>query len=178
MRGWSRSRWYRAAVISRLPRSVFTGVVVVICLFALGTNWIIGIHGGYVFVAWSALLVASVAVVLRTVSALSRPRRRLWVLAAWTGVASLGLAATMALLLGSAPSKWRLALSRDDLDTYSRTVTADECGSFRKRRVGFYTVTCGIRVDERIFLQVEDRLTDRPSLWHLIGPRWELHVVD
>jgi hypothetical protein len=177
----SRRTAYLAEVMSRLPDPGFVGMVVVICLFALGTNWIIGIHGGYVFAAWSALLATSVTVVVRTVSALSPPRRSLWALMAWTCVSSLVLVATMALLLGSAPSKWRLALSRDDLDAYARSVAAEkECGSFPKRRVGFYTVTCAIRADDRIFLQVEDRLTDRPSNWHLlvIGPRWELHAQD
>jgi hypothetical protein len=170
----------------RPPSVVFIGAVAAVCVYALASSWIIGAineeHGLYMFVA---LLVAVPVTGVRTILALRRPQE---ITPAPATVARVGagpalLALTFALLWYSVPENLRLALSRDSLDDYARTVTAQECDewSFRPRRVGLYTVTCASRpFGSHVTLEVRDRLTPRDEGgWYLAGPGdWKMGLED
>lgn len=168
------------------PGVVFIGAVAAVCGYLLASSWIIGgfndEQGIYPFLA---LVVAVAATGTRTILVLRLPREGLpapaTVVRVGAGPALLAL--TFLLLWNSAPENLRLALSRDSLDDYARTVTAPECDeqSFRPRRVGLYTVTCASRPDGvHVTLEVRDRLTPGDEGgWYLAGPGdWKMGLED
>jgi hypothetical protein len=174
-----RFRPFRRAVdlLCGPPGVPFIGAMVALCLIVLVSCWTPGLMiDEYGLYSFSALVLATLMTVVRTPFTLARLRTTP------AGVARVLtpplLLAVMIVLLPSA-ERLRIALSRDDLDAYARTVTAVECDekTFRPRRVGLYTVTCACRpIPSVVSLTIRDRFTpDDTGSWFLVGPGdWEL----
>jgi hypothetical protein len=169
-------------MLRKPPGVVFIGAVAAVCVYMLGSSLTVGgLSEEYGFYVFAALFAALLATGVRTFLALRGPHEGKAAVARISAGPVL-LAVGFVLLVFNAPGDVRLALSKDDLDRYARTVTAGHCDreSFRPRRVGLYTVVCATRISGVVGIDVHDPLTpDGTGMWMLVGPGdWEFGVQD
>ncbi|XVQ06217.1 hypothetical protein ACQP1W_26530 [Spirillospora sp. CA-255316] len=164
------------------PGVLFLSAIVAVCVYVLASSWTVGgLSEEYGFYVFLVLLSALLATGVRTFLALRGPREGKTAVARIAAGPVLMFIA-LVLLASNAPGDLRLALSKDSLDRYARTVNSENCDhrSFRPRQVGLYTVVCATHVAGVVGIYVDDPLTpDGTGMWLLVGPGdWEFGVQD
>lgn len=177
----------RPGLAGRPPSVWFIGATALLCLAALALEAAVSVDVELVFPIIVTALLTFSAVVVRTVLAFrpppggaapERPSRR--------AVPMTLLVITIVVLGILPPSTVRLTLSKNSLDAYARTVTAQSCSpdSFRPRRVGLYRVVCAHTItaehlSTRVNLQIEDPLIPSNGISWLTGPgTWTFSLQD